>query len=384
MRRANLLFVTTGLGMGGAEKMLVKLLQRLNRNVFQPKVLVLSAPGHFSQMISKIGVPLEHLCLRAFRSAPAALGKLRAVAREPVDIVQGWMYHGNVASHLIRWFARKPPATVTGVRASLMPWREMPLSTAIAIRADARLSHYADQVIFNSKVAFEEHLALGYDARRSCVIPNGFDIKELTPDSAMRQCLRTTLGIANDDVLIGTLARFHPQKDFGTLFLALAQVLAADSRVRVVLAGTRVDAGNSEITALARHAGILDKLVLLGPRDDIQAILNGLDIFCLSSAFGEGFSNAIGEAMSCGVPCVVTDVGDSRWIVGDTGEVVPPRNPAALADALLRLVRLGREGRSKMGLSARERIAEMFSLQSVVALYEATYQMILDRRIRDL
>jgi glycosyltransferase involved in cell wall biosynthesis len=104
-----------------------------------------------------------------------------------------------------------------------------------------------------------------------------------------------------------------------------------------------------------------------------------LDVFSLSSSYGESFPNVIGEAMACGVPCVVTDVGDAAWILGNTGRVVPPRDPRALADAWREMIDLGPGGRLALGREARSRVIERFTVESVVARYDAVYENVLAR-----
>ena len=145
--------------------------------------------------------------------------------------------------------------------------------------------------------------------------------------------------------------------------------------VRFILAGTEVEPSNRELMNLISSLGLEPSVRLLGRRNDIPEITAALDI-ASSSSYGEGFSNAIGEAMSCGVPCVVTDVGDSAWIVGDTGKVVPPRDPTALANALRELVNMGAVARRALGERARQRVVENFSLEAVVRQYEDLYESV--------
>jgi len=174
--------------------------------------------------------------------------------------------------------------------------------------------------------------------------------------------------------LIGMVARFNPQKDHHNLVRAARILKDQNVDVAFVLCGRDVGWENEKLADWIRQDGLEDRFFLLGPRDDIPMITAGLDIACLSSAHGEGFPNVLGEAMACEVPCVATDVGDSADIVGDTGRIVPPRNPEALAGAIREMVELGREGREKLGKAARERVRERFELGNVVRKYEGLYE----------
>ena len=161
-------------------------------------------------------------------------------------------------------------------------------------------------------------------------------------------------------------------KDHGTLLAAMAR-LGAAAPAQLVMLGNRADAGNGDLVGQIEASGLAGKVHLLGPLADPRSVIKGLDLAVLSSAWGEGFPNAIGEAMAAGVPCVATDTGDCRSIIGDTGRVVPPRDPAALAAALAEVLALPVEQRLAMGRSARQRIASHFSLAAVVDAYRALY-----------
>jgi glycosyltransferase involved in cell wall biosynthesis len=118
---------------------------------------------------------------------------------------------------------------------------------------------------------------------------------------------------------------------------------------------------------------LTDTAILLGPRDDIERLTAAVDIAANSSRAVEGFTNAIGEAMAAGVPCVVTDVGDAAFIVAGNGEVVPPADARAFSEALRRMILLGADGRREVGARARRRIAECFSIDAVTRQYESLY-----------
>jgi glycosyltransferase involved in cell wall biosynthesis len=189
--------------------------------------------------------------------------------------------------------------------------------------------------------------------------------------------MRRELALPADALLIGLIARYHPVKDHENFLRAAALVSAKHPQARYLLVGENIDAANVELRALIAKHGVTDRVYLLGMRGDMPPVTAALDI-CVSSSTVEGFPNVIGEAMSCGVPCVVTDVGDSAWVVGDTGKNVPPRDSAALASAIDSLVTTGGPDRAALGRRARERIVRNFSLDHIVAQYQSLYSGIYD------
>ena len=218
------------------------------------------------------------------------------------------------------------------------------------------------------------HVALGYDADKFVIIPNGFDLAEFKPDPASRRDLRTELGLDAETPLIGMSARYDPQKDHVGFVAAAAGLSAKHPGVHFVLWGDGIEPRNQTLSDAIARAGMEKKFHLLGRRADVARITTGLDIASLSSAYGEAFPNVIGEAMACGVPCVGTDVGDTASIIGETGRTVAARDPGALANAWSELISLGTEGRTALGAAARLRAETCFSIAAMVARYEALYR----------
>jgi glycosyltransferase involved in cell wall biosynthesis len=236
------------------------------------------------------------------------------------------------------------------------------------------LSSSTRAIIYNSQISASQHEALGYDSDRTVVIPNGFDCQLFRPRPEMAQRLRHEMNIDPRRAVIGMFARNHPQKDSGNLIKATALLAERGIDVHVVIAGPGFDTENAEVMGAIAQAGVAGRFSLLGERHDIPDIVAGLDIATLPSAWGEGFPNVLGEAMASGVPCVATDIGDSAWIIGRAGIVVPPRDPEALADALGRLVALGSEGRRQLGAVARARVIEHFEVDDIVGRYQGLYE----------
>jgi glycosyltransferase involved in cell wall biosynthesis len=364
-----ILHITTSLSLGGAEVMLYKLLSRLDPARFDNAVVSLTPPGQLAPKISELGVSVDSVHLSRSKPSPFALARLhRIIRRARPDIIQGWMYHGNIAASLGNQGDR--PLIMT-VRHALVDIRHEKLTTRWMIQFGARVSRRAAATIYNSEAGAQQHQAQGYAKDRAVVIPNGFDTEIFKPDGDARDRLRRDLGVASDTVLVGLVARYHPVKDHANFIRAAAQV--SQGNVLFVLAGTGADEKNSALMAEIRDADVTERFHLLGERDDVPAVQAALDI-ATSASHTDSFPNVIGEAMACGVPCVVTDVGDCGDVVGDTGLVVPPRNPQALANAWMALLSKPVDERRLMGIQARKRIIERYSLPVVVKQFERVYE----------
>jgi len=215
---------------------------------------------------------------------------------------------------------------------------------------------------------------MGYRPKRFQVIPNGFDLSKFKYNEDSKFEFYRELKLEPNTLCIGLIARYDPKKDHTTFLKAIKQISNTHKNCNFIFCGDSVDSKNTNLINLIRELKIEPFVHLLGRRDDISRIMAAMDIMVLSSAFGEGFPNVIGEAMACEVPCVVTDVGDSARIVGGTGKVVPPREPHALAKAIIELIDLSHVARQIMGKKARERIDSEYSLDKIVEQYEYLYQ----------
>ena len=376
-QKISIVFIITGLSLGGAEMMLYKVLSRLDRKQFDPVVVSLKCKGTLGDRISDLGIPVRTMGMKPGVPTLASTWRLIRTVRElNPDLIQGWMYHGNLAAQLAVTVAPHPVPVIWNIRHSLHSLDSEKAGTAAIIKLLAKLSSYPAQILYNSKTSAIQHEELGYKAGKTRIIPNGFDTDLFTPSTEARNSLRTELSIAENIFLIGLMGRYHAVKDHANFLKAAAILLETYSDIHFVLAGREISRENIALQDFIETWGLTERIHLLGERPDMPHITAALHI-ASSSSYSEAFPNVIGEAMSCGVPCVVTDVGDSAWIVGDTGRVVPPRDPQALANAWKELIDLGSMGRERLGHLARTRIIEHFSLDSVVAQYEALYESLL-------
>jgi len=376
-RPIRVLHIINDLSIGGAEMTLYKLLSRTDREKFKPTVISLNGVGKLGDRIKKMGIEVEAVGMKSDGSRLFSLLRLaRAARRIKPDLIQGWMYHGNLAAQFARLFVSRPAFVVWNIRQSLYSLNDEKPATAKAIRLGARLSNWPARILNNSQKSVNQHAAIGYQTSRTIVIPNGFDTESFVPSVESRVSVRSELGMPADAILIGRIGRHHHTKDHPTFLRAAALLLRDYPDTQFLLAGKNVDWNNGELRTLVQNLGLVERVHLLGERLDMTRLTAALDV-ATSSSHAEGFPNVIGEAMSCAVPCVVTDVGDSAWLLGDTGRAVPPQDPAALAAAWKSLIELGREERTALGVAARSRVKRRYSLASVVEQYELLYQAVI-------
>lgn len=370
------LFVTTGLGTGGAERMLVKLLESLSLHGVESRVISLLDAGTQGDAIRGCGIAVDELAVNSLAGmlfAPFRIVRTMWTFRP--DIVQGWMYHGNLVATTAWFFRPRRSRLFWGIRQTLYALTRERWLTRQLIRFGALLSNLPEQLIYNSRLSVEQHAAIGYADGRAVVIPNGFDLQRFHPDLARRSGKRAELGISPGRRVVGVVARFHPMKDHVTLFDAALLVRQTFPDVLFLLAGYGVDAANMRVADEISARELDRNVVLLGEVSDTENLYPAMDVCALSSAWGEAFPNVLGEAMACGVPCVSTEVGEARWILGETGETVPSRDPAALAEAISRMLRLDDAGRHQLGERARARVAQLFSLDAVCSAYLGQYSV---------
>ena len=372
--------IITGLNTGGAETMLYRLLAYTDRAAFEPQVVSMTDIGPVGEKIRALGVPVRMLGMRRGVSNPLGVLRLaRLLGSDPPHVVQTWMYQADLVGGLAARLAGGVPVA-WGIHSTYLDPRSVTLIKLWTVRACARTSHrLPTRIVCCSEDTRKVHAELGYATEKMLVIPNGSDLVTFRPDPEARSSVRRELGVQEGTPLVALVARFDAPKDHRTFVRAAALLHARVPHVNFVLCGDDITWENPQLTGWIDAAGIRSHCHLLGRRTDVPRLTAALDIASSSSFYGEAWSLAVGEAMACGIPCVVTDIGDSALIVGDTGRVVPPKKPEALADAWHELLAMGRDERVGLGLAARRRMEEHFSFSSVVTKYEELYKELATR-----
>ena len=369
--------IITGLNIGGAEIMLCKLLSYIDKTKFESKVLSLTDIGSIGKKIEKLGISVKALGMKRGVPDPRYVFRVTAVLKkEKPDLIQTWMYHSDLIGGIAAKMVRNIPV-VWNIRMSNLDPEGNKKTTILTAKACAKLSKIIPKkIICCSKASFKVHSELGYKEEKMIVIPNGFDLDAFKPDAEARYSVKRELRIPDDAAIIGMVARFDPQKDHKNLINAAGVLCRSNKNIHFILCGDRITNDNKQLAKWIQEHNLQVNFHLLGRRADMARITTAFDI-ASSPSYGEGFPNVVGEAMSCEVPCVVTNVGDSAYIVGDTGIVVPPKNPLAMAKAWEKLIKLPAEERKILGKLARKRIEDNFEINFVVNRYMVLYSQLL-------
>lgn len=362
-------FIITGLALGGAESVLFRLLEgsSLAENAV---VISLGSGGVFAPRLRELGVTVYELGMSRGRPDLFAPFKIARILRDnQIDVVSTWMYHADLIGGLGARLARVP--VIWGIRNSTLPREHTSLTTRSIALLNAAASRWLPTWIVSCSVrAREIHERLGYTSRKFRVIPNGVDVDKFRPDAVARDEVRDELQLDRSAPLVGLIARFDPQKNHQGFLDAFARVVARIPTAHAVLVGGGTTIENAELGRWIEEEGLCGHVHLLGPRQDIARIAAALDVSVLSS-HGEAFPSVLAESMSCGVPCVATDVGDVSLILGETGAIVAVGDMAQLAEEICSVLLADEIQKRCFAEAARSRIVENFGLSTMVERFES-------------
>jgi len=360
-RSSRVMHVITGLDTGGAEIQLMHLVCARRLAGADDRVVSMTPGGTLRQRFEQAGVPVDDLGMKRGRPSIRALLRLVSMMRRfKPQLVQSWMYHADLLALLAlrisgRW---EETPLIWGIRCSDMDLKDYGRTLRWTVRLCARFSHLPDLIIANSEAGLKAHHKLGYRPFRDRVIDNGIDIARYHPNLEMRAEVRAELGIDPNVPLVAQVARVDPMKDHETLMRAMKKI----PDVALLLIGL----GTEKFTSANGCFG-------LGRRSDVARLLTACDLIVSSSAYGEGFSNALAEGMAAGLPAVATDVGDAARIISDSGRIVPPRDADALAKAIHELAFEPLTFRETRKFHARTLIEKHYSVAENVKNFEQAY-----------
>ena len=357
--------------------MLTKLVKHMDVSIFNNHVISLGGEGLIGNELRQLGYNVYSVGMQPNLISIWKLFKLIYFIRKSnADLVQTWMYHSDLIGGLI--------AKLCGVK--LICWNirhcnldidKNKFSTLIVAKICALLSSILpSRIICNSITGVRIHTCFGYSPKFFHLIPNGFETSKFFPDPEIRRLTRASLGIPESKFVFGNVGRFDKQKNHQDLLSAFALILEDYPSCVLICCGKGVALENKEISDQVEKLNITSNVILLGYRSDTPNLFSAFDAY-VSSSLGEGFSNSIGEAMSSAVPCIATDVGDSKAIVGDTGWSVDAGCPVNLAKGMSSAISLSRADLSQKGNMARQRILQSFSMESVVHSFEDFYLKLL-------
>jgi glycosyltransferase involved in cell wall biosynthesis len=362
--RIRVVFLIRALDVGGAQRQLMVLARSLDPRVFEITVLTLYSDGALAGDLRGTGVRVIALDKKSRWDLARFLTRLVNVCRQlRPDVIHSYLPGQNLAAIFLKPFLRGTKI-VWGIRASAIDPAKREWLSTLTFHLQALFSRLADLIIFNSNAGKQFHLAQGVAATRAVVIHNGVDTVRYCPDMGAGLSLRSSWEVPEGALVIGIVGRIVPVKDYATFLEAAARLAQIRPEVRFVCVGSGSTEYVRSLHKLAAALGLEKKIIWPGELiEKLPDAYNAMNMYC-SSSYAEGTSNVILEAMACGVPCVVSDVGDSRIIVGETGVVVPSRDAGALADGLERMARRLAE-EPQLRAAARDRVLSHFSIDSL-------------------
>lgn len=357
---------------GGAEMMLYKIIKYRNSDELKPIVVSMTHRSEFSKRFDDLGIKLYFLDIRK-KKLKALWDFIKIIRKERPDIVQGWMYHANLFCLFAKLCSHKIKV-LFNIRQSLSNVKNDKPLTRMVIYLNAFFSKFAKHVINNSRASIKQHQAVGFSKNNSIYIANGFDVELFKRSANLYEQFRVSHGLDPSTKIIGNLARFHPMKNHVGFLQACRSIKDAYAgEVVFVMGGREVNDENKLLLEKMHELGLQDDCLFLGPVNSYE-ILPALDVYMSSSSWGEGFPNILGEAMSCGVPCVATDVGDCKVIIDKYGHTAKSGDYDALAEACVKEL----TQQSYPSAEIRQHVVDNYSINRIVNEYESLYLKLME------
>lgn len=360
--------IITGLGNGGAESMLYKLLIETDFSKYEVTVISLTGNKYYKEKIEQLGIKVYFLNLKSFKLF-SEIKKLINICKE-ADVIQSWMYHANIVGYFTALLLKKK--IIWGIHHSNLSKDKNKRMTILIAKLGAILSSKVNKVIYCGNVVKDVHLKIGYDNKNSQVIFNGFDTEKFKIGLKREYYKQFTKLQENDDIILH-VGRWDPLKDYKNLLNSILLLKHKNTNFKVFLVGNMLDNENEDLKKIIKSLNLTNDIFLLGPRDDIPQLMAGANVFVLSS-IGEGLPNVLGEAMLSGTCCVTTDVGDCKSIVREYGEIVPAQNSKELALAIGKVLNYSEILYKEKSYNGRLYVMSNYDIKNVSTKYFKNYE----------
>ena len=365
------LHVIYSLGQGGAERTLTNICLKSKKHIHH--IVCLTTKSFYSNLLEENNIKIYELNMNKFYFLFIAPIKFYSILRKiKPEIVQTWMYHSDLFGGIIARLAGIK-IVLWNVRSSSFKVPEITYSSLLASRINSLISWFIPtNIICCGKYAAQCHVNQGYESSKIKIIFNGVNTKLFAPNNENRSLVRKKYRIKPDTILLGMVARYTPVKDHRTLLKALSLLNNLKQKWICILSGRGMDHNNYELLEMINSLKLSKKVILIGTQININEIYNALDLHILTST-SEGFPNCLIEALSSGIPCISTNVGDAKYILKDVGWIVNPSNPYQLAEVLKKFFNLTESERKKISEFSRNRIKSEFSLAKLIENYDDLY-----------
>lgn len=325
----------------------------------------------------EIGSLSELYCLNLNRgsiSIGALYKLLKIIKSNNPDVIHSWMYHANILAYLVNLVFKKP--LVWGIRCSLDNIKNLKPNTRLIVKFCAIVSSRIDRITYNSNISIDQHIRYGFSERNAEFIANGFELDKFNRENKTKSKMDfSSLSVPEGVTVLGHVARFHPMKNHKGFIRTIAPILRRKrGKLFCIMAGTNVDLNNRELVDLINELNVSNYFLLLGERADLKNVYHLFDFLVSPSLWGEGFPNVVGEAMSCGIPCIVSQVGQSSDIVGDCGYVYLPTQPDQLIACIETALQLTEEKYQELSEKCVKTIQHHYAIKTISDKYTKIYE----------
>lgn len=366
--------------MGGAEMMLLKLISDNKNGDVEYKIISLFDYGKLQKKFNDLGINVYNLNLNYnYFNFIILLFRLNSYFKKyKPDIIQGWMYHGNFLATFCKLLFIRKSILIFNIRQSLYNLKFEKIITRFIIRINSFFSNLnlINKIIYNSNISKKQHHSIGFNINKSIVIGNGFDIEKFNINLNYRDNYRYKNKI-NDHFIIGNISRYHPMKGHDILIKSISIILNKHKNIHLYLYGKDVNIYNKKLTKQINDLNLNFNVHLMGSVDEVEKIIPAFDLSVISSKWGEGFSNFLGESMACGVPCISTNIGDSAYIIENNNFIVAANDADNLANAIFKYIQLNANEKKNISINLRTKIEENYSALKISKKYYNLYNNLL-------
>ena len=363
--------IISGLKSGGAERSLFNVCNSNISDYFKQSVICLGDKAIYGDKLEELGVEVYYLNFKNNNKLYAFLNFKNIIKKISPDIVQGWMTHGNFASVLAYFILSGRPSLFWNIRQTVYKLKHEYILTRFLFLINILLSRIPNGIISNANISIKQLIKFCYKNDSFILIPNGFDTNYWKPDHNLRQIERNKLKFNENDFVLGYVGRYHPMKNIKLLLEAFHKLSQQNSKIKLVIVGQNLNNYN------IKEKSIIDmipqnQILIIDNTEDVKKYYNIFDLLILCSAWGEGFPNVLGEAMSSELCCISTPVGDAPDILEDVGYLVPLDDVDFLIEKVKNCMD-NPEELNKLGRKARIKILNQYSMEKTINTYLNIY-----------
>ena len=363
--------IISSLDVGGCEKVLFNLLSFDKSKKTRTLVISLNLKGYYRERLIESGFEVLSLNFKEKKFLSIFLF-IKSIINFKPDIIQGWMYHGNLFALFAKFLLFKKTNLFWNIRQTLYDINLEKKSTKLVIFICKIFSKFPTKILANSRVSILQHIKYGY-ANNFQLVTNGVDIHNFKIDNNLGSLFRRKFGISENADCIGLIARYHPMKDHNFFIENILKVVTNNNIVPVIVGKDIVNQKNKIFQLVPNE--LRSKFILVDEYKDINEVLNSLNLICVTSRWGEGMSNILIEAMSTGLNCISSEIGDNQVLIKNFGSSYTIGDEITFVSLLNKHINKATDYKKRL-MDNRNHIIKNYSLTSMFQNYFEIYNSI--------